>query len=341
MKQRTFYLDNVCCVLILHMIYTYHIAHSCGGFKPTVVVFIGTTLSFFMSWFFFKGGMMHKDTSTKQILHKSIKRLLVPFLIFLLIGLLLDGWIQYTKNIDFVFVSFIKGEIVTFLTFALLWPTGASWFLLSLFIARICFNILQKRIHPIIISIVFACFAYAIYIMNCHDWEFRVFIPGHNSYLDIPTFYMGNMCHGLSVYSLGYWLKEKQFHRTIFVLALALFVLKYIIPAGIDFRANNSYDTNFMLSVLYGMSGCVVINNFFKRFCNKRLPIITYIGRNSMVYYLVHFPVMYVTTCLFWDSFENKDLWIRFVVLSSIVTISLILADYLFRVKKIRFLIGG
>lgn len=96
----------------------------CGEFKPTTIAFIDTTLSFFMSWFFFKGGMMHKDTSTKLIFQKSVKRLLVPFLSFLLLGLLLDGWIMSTKNPDFNCISFIKGEIVTFLANAILWPTA-------------------------------------------------------------------------------------------------------------------------------------------------------------------------------------------------------------------------
>lgn len=323
------------------MIYTYHIAYSCGGFEPPVIAFISTTLSFFMSWFFFKGGMMHKDTSTKLIIQKSARRLLVPFFLFLLLGLLLDGWIQSTKSIDFNVVSFIKGEIATFLAFLILWPTGASWFLLSLFVARIGFNVLHKRIHPIIITIIFACIAYAIHIMNYHGWEFSVYMPGHNSHYDIPKSYMGNMCHGLAVYSLGYYLKEKQFDRTIFVIALVLFVLKYFIPSGIDFRANNPTGTNFMLSVLYGMSGCVVINNIFKRVCNKGFPLVTYIGCNSMVYYLVHFPVMYVTTSLFWEPFADKELWYKFLVLSIIVTIFLIIAEYVFRIKKMRFIIGG
>ena len=188
---------------------------------------------------------MHKDTSTKLIFLKSSRRLLVPFLLFLLLGLLLDGWIQSTKSIDFNCVSFIKGEIGIFLKYLILWPTGVSWFLLSLFVARIGFNVLHKRIHPVLITIVFACFAYAIRIMNCRGWELSVYIPLiHNLHLDIPTFYMGNMCHGLSVYSLGYYLKEKQFDRTIFLIALALFVLKYIIPSGIDFRANSPSGTN-------------------------------------------------------------------------------------------------
>ena len=81
---------------------------------------------------------MHKDTSTKLIFQKSVKRLFVPFLSFLLLGLLLDGWIMSTKSPDFNCISFIKEEIVTFLANAILWPTACSWFLLSLFVARYC-----------------------------------------------------------------------------------------------------------------------------------------------------------------------------------------------------------
>lgn len=154
MKQRSFYLDNICCVLILHMIYTVHIASSSGRLKPALISFVGTTLSFFMSWFFFKGGMMHKDTSTKLLLKKSTKRLLIPFLLFLIFGFLLDWWIKSTNKPDFNCISFMKGEFVLFLKLLILWPTGASWFLLSLFVARVGFNILQHRIHPLIITIV-------------------------------------------------------------------------------------------------------------------------------------------------------------------------------------------
>lgn len=284
---------------------------------------------------------MHKDSSTTLIFQKSVKRLLIPFLLFLLLGLLIDGWIQYTKSSDFNALSFMRKEIGTFSTLLILWPTGPSWFLLSLFVARISFNVLYKKIHPLIITIVFACFANIIYIMNSHGWEISIFIPGHHAHLDFPTFYMGNMCHGLSVYSLGYYLKEKQFGRTIFAAALALFILKYIISIGIDFRANEPSGDYFMLSVLSGMSGCIVFNNIFKRIGNIRIPIVTYIGSNSMVYYLVHAPIIYVTTSLFWEPFAKEELWYRFLVLSVIVTIFLAIAEYIFRIKKLRFIIGG
>jgi hypothetical protein len=323
------------------MIYTWHISYSCGGFNPLPIELIGTTLSFFMSWFFFKGGMMHKKSTTKELFRKSVKRLLLPYVIFLFIGLLLECVIKFTSIEDLTIPSFLKAEISNFISTSIIWPTAASWFLLSLFVARIAFNCLYTKVHPLLITASFAFAAYGIFLMTNHSWTLGLHMPGHNTVLNIPTFYMGNMCHGLAVYSLGYYIKDRQFNKAIFLFALILFVLKYFIPASIDFRANTPSGVNFMLAVIYGMSGCIVINNIFKRFANKRISIISHIGGNSMVYYLIHYPVMYTTISLFWKPFEDSELWLRFIVLSSIVTISLVFADLLFRCEKLRFIIGG
>lgn len=343
MRQRSYYLDNVCCVLIMHMIYTTHIAYNCGPEVPDVFGIIGSVLSFFMSWFFFKGGMMHKDSTTKELLRKSTKRLLIPYIIFLIVGIGLDFIIKCSQNGDLYILGFLKEELSIIFTISIVWPTGASWFLLSLFVARIFFNVLRTKVHPIIITIAFAFLAYGIFVMQTNNCLYRIKFPGITSYLDVPTFYMGTMCHGLSIYSLGYYLKEKQFSRIWFVPAVMLFVLKFVFPAGLDFRANEVYgDTNlYMLAVVYGMSGCIVMNNLFKTFFDKRIPLITHIGTNSMVYYLVHFPILHTIKVLYLKPYIEYEFLIRFFSISAIITLVLIVADFVFRYKKLRFIIGG
>ena len=164
-KQRAYYLDNICCILIIHLIYTGHIADSCGDDEPLVISWVCQTLSFVMSWFFFKGGMMHKETSTRKLIEKSTQRLLVPFVIFLFLGLLLDGAVLLVDNPERLNAfQFLRNEFDTFVTTTILWPTAAIWFLLALFVARIGFNALFHRIHPLLISLFFSCTAYLIYL---------------------------------------------------------------------------------------------------------------------------------------------------------------------------------
>lgn len=70
------------------MIYTYHIAFICSidDIQPTIISIVRTLFSFFMSWFFFKGGMTHRIESTTYIIKKGFNRLLIPYLFFSFIG---------------------------------------------------------------------------------------------------------------------------------------------------------------------------------------------------------------------------------------------------------------
>lgn len=46
-------------------------------------------LSFFMAWFFYKSGMFYKDRNFNEVFRYGIKRLIVPAIVFSLIGFIL------------------------------------------------------------------------------------------------------------------------------------------------------------------------------------------------------------------------------------------------------------
>ena len=148
------------------------------------------------------------------------------------------------------------------------------------------------------------------------------------------------MSLGLMCYSFGYVLKDKQYLKWIVLGATILFVAKYFVWADLDFRANNPCGSNYWLSVLYGVTGCIVINAFFKRIANVRIPVLTIIGENSMIYYLVHYPVMYFIAQRFYGSVFDMSPEARFVVLSGLLAIVLWVSGILFRNKKLGFLFG-
>ena len=339
MKQRDFYLDNICSLLIIHMIYTCHIAHACGHCLPTIIKAIGTSLFFFMSWFFFKGGMVHKIGPFKEIFKKSVKRLFVPYVIFLLVGLLLDGILKFATDETLTLITFLKGEVGIFASTAIIWPTGVSWFLLSLFIVRLTFNFFISKAHPILLVSFFLFLGYGMYLIQCYVRTYGIQFAGYTLHR-FPV-YLGNICHGITLYSLGYYLKDRQFNRSLFVTAFLLYIAHFFIPAGIDFRANNSYGKNYIWSAICGMAGCIVINNLFRRYLNRKVRVFTHIGCNSMVYYLIHYPIIFTTIELFLAPVKDDDFMINFSILSFVVTILLIVSEYLFRIKKLRFIIGG
>lgn len=62
-SNRVYYLDTICGILILHMIFIIHLPHFVGTECPSWIIFKGPkmVLDFFMSWFFFKSGMFFKE----------------------------------------------------------------------------------------------------------------------------------------------------------------------------------------------------------------------------------------------------------------------------------------
>ena len=110
--------------------------------------------------------------------------------------------------------------------------------------------------------------------------------------LYIP-YYIGNIFHGLACYSAGHLLKEKQFNRYILLLSLVLFLIHFIYPSILGVRSN-SCDKNYFLGTIYNLSGIIVFNNIFYRFFNKKIGLLSYVGQNSMVYYVTHYIVLSV-----------------------------------------------
>lgn len=78
-------LDAVGGLLIMYMMLT----HLYGHYEvPKGVFYLGVSqlLTFFMAWFFFKAGMFYKQERPKDVFIKKFNRLLVPFVIYSIIG---------------------------------------------------------------------------------------------------------------------------------------------------------------------------------------------------------------------------------------------------------------
>jgi len=285
---------------------------------------------------------MFKDRNVMDTFKSSAKRLLLPYFVFLIIGLLCEAYFNSQQQVPASFSLFLKTRLLEIVDKSTLEAVSPCWFLLSLFVVRVVFQMCVKlKISPILLAVVSLVVAYLVYYCSVlHDYSYSLqWGDGHCWNLHLP-YYLGNMSLGLMCYSLGYVLRDKQFSRWIVYVTFLLFVAKYFVWAELDFRADNPWGTNYWLATLYGVSGCVVFNNLFRRIAAKRIPVLTNIGENSMIYYLVHWPVMYFITQRFYGSVFDLSPEVRFAVLSSILVFVLWLSGLLFRNKKFGFLFG-
>ncbi len=340
-QQRLLYLDNISALLIINMIFFCHQIVFCD-YTNSAISFVGELLSFFMAWFFFKAGMMFKLRPVKAVAYISARRLLVPYVSFTFVGLVILACQEFFVNGNPLTFGFFKDQFWWLVNWSTLFPSMACWFLLSLFVVRVSYAVMAKRKMPpqilIGIGILVAWLVYELSVKA--QWYYPLSVGSHHFQLHLP-FYVGNIFHGLAFYALGAWLREKQFSRILFALATVVFVAKFFFPAVIDFRANDVSGDNYFLGVAYELSGCIVINNIFKYVANRPIGWLSYIGRNSMVYYLVHYPFMKVICYFFYAPFAAMSGEVRYLLLSGILVVFLFLSDFLFRNKAAGRLVGN
>lgn len=336
-SNREVYLDNICGLLILNMIFIAHVAYYIH-YYPLPLSVIGEILSFFMPWFFFKAGMVFKSKSLRKCIKTSIIRLLVPFCIFNAIGVAWDLYIAYNNAHaigEKLHWNYLTYELTIIRDYQSSFTSLACWYLYTLFVVRILFQLLYNKIPPAFLFVVGILLNYWFY----KNGNTPVIWRGSSF---VPPFYLGNISFALAFYAIGYWIKDFQFNKWFFSISACLFILKFVIPSSYDERINTLHSGYYILAILYGISGCIVFNNIFKKFFNRKIMILSYMGEHSLVYYLVHFsPIMIFVYYCNNSSLGNLDNSAQFLLMVIILIFIFLLADLLYKNPKLRFIFGG
>jgi hypothetical protein len=302
--QRNIHLDWICGLLIIHMI---------GGHIAQFMherYILDSVFFFFMPWFFFKSGMFHKIKKEDVIIIKSAKRLLIPFIVFSLIGELflmfkLIGLERYTLS-EFgirVFKYAIYNGICE--------GNLPLWFLLTLFMDKICFNLLQlKQISHV--SIIIGSFLVAIFLRYLK--------------INFPP-YCISFFTGLFFYSMGFYLKNFQYSRWLFFLSiLAVLSITLFMPTFINMRDSTVRYGNFVIWFPYALSGIIVINNLVKNIPYLlNISLIIKIGQNSMPIYVTHWIILsIVEIVLMLIGVQSRSVFMWVMIFACIIVLPLL-----------------
>lgn len=171
------------------------------------------------------------------------------------------------------------------------------WFLFTLFWTQLIFNYLfQKKLS-----------AYWM-VFGGLIWAIIMYLLGYNS----PT-YMVNIPLAIAVYALGYLWKDNQFTKRYVSIALIAYLSVMIYcPSHLIFAANVlNPEGVYVLSLVFSIAGCILFNNIFKYIPN--FPVLQYIGRHSMVYYISHWLML--TLCLIiFGKLWHSNFWLVVVM---------------------------
>ncbi|MBP5547900.1 MAG: hypothetical protein J6X58_03285 [Bacteroidales bacterium] len=241
-EKRQNHIDCAHGLMILHMMF-YHLCGSIIQDTPYYYPLLHT-FAFFMAWFFFKSGMFYKDRKIKEVLLLGLKRLVIPALIFSLIGFVCyliakRPETTFSNEIDYLYVVGAFRGI------------GPMWFLTSLYLVQIVYSLIflinkthKTHLNPAIIAVI--SFAWLFF----------------NKYLGLRPLWAYNIPLGLLFYSLGHLFKELQYNRIVVIVCIVIYSGFYFIHTNIDFMFGRFKP--FVIAIPWALAGCILINVLFK-----------------------------------------------------------------------------
>lgn len=326
--QRERYLDVVCGIMVIWMILGHAIAY-CGLKDSFLYTFPHRFLPFFMPWFFFKSGMFYVQRTEKQVVMGVVRRLLVPYLTFIIGTYIIFDLYPIPK--DGLWNSLFQYMTPIIQTGA---PAGniALWFLLSLFFVRVLSNqLIVFGIKPFVVCIVLAVGMVLLHHVKQQAAWIQLAEPR----------YLYNTLVGLLFYSAGAWLKQRQFERRVMFVSLGIhLVIVIFFFSFVDMFPNELQDGYYSLWIVSSITGCIVINNLFRYCCKaNNFPLLQYVGENSMTFFLVHFWVLNVASSLFSKmGFDNSYLRLLFLLIACVFSLPIV--NGLLRKNNLRWMIG-
>ena len=314
--NRIEYLDSAGGILLIHMI-AWH-CWQCANLPQDA--FWLRLLSFFMPWFFYKAGMFYKPNDTITVIKKGWKRLIIPYIIYSLLGSCVLCVKLIVSN-EFILQNFV----ITF--FSSLVKTGSVpgnlplWFLFSLFIVRILYNFVHNKLGQ--------KYIWAIISITIILWIFSNYVHS------ILPMYVLNISTGLFFYLLGNKLKNIHCNWKIVFLLVILYLCSVIFfPQIVDMRTTKIIHGNFYGWLLISAIGIIAFNSFSCKVMDN-VNIFSMIGKNTMPIYCWHWIVLLIISSIsIFNSINNYEYFIiELISILALIPIFIYFDKIILRVK--------
>ena len=325
-ERRNNTLDTAAGILIIRMILGHYLTMAHWG--DTILFKSMNVLFFFMPWFFFKSEMFcsAEKIDNKIFLTNNLKKFIIPYALFSFIGFAIALVLTIIDNRTIT--SFAVSQCKDILFRQAIWFNAPLWFLLSLFFARVAFNYLRKYInHYVLVSfLLIAAFAH------------HIFLAKHGIY------WGGNICSGLLFYILGFKLREIQYKKNILFIAIVILAIITLTRPSIVTMYGNILLYNggiYLLWYPFCLAGIIVFNNLIKR-VSVFLEHFHFddFGRNSMVYYVLHWPLALLICTIYSKSTDSPNNYELMLCLCLTCFGLLPLLTKMFETKRLSMFVG-
>lgn len=284
MKQRNHAFDLLCglCIVRMVMLHVAGICHLRGEYH------FGKLMAwtfFFLSFFFFKAGYFNKTVAGNSwaFIKDKGKRLLVPYLTWGLIG-------------NLVYFGFLYGWprmfVLTMRTvrWSHLWEQSQFygnppvWFLFSFFMMYVCVHLWRRFVPRVQWAwLVLPFVSYGL-------WK-----AGNPLWMSL-----GNVPLGIFFFELGHWWHRAQIRLSsrwfmgISLLMIVLFLYGNRHWHGEFDMALNKWIQNPWGALTNSVFAVCGLSGVLLSLPMRRVPLLGFIGEHSMVFFVMHYPIIYL-----------------------------------------------
>lgn len=290
--NRIKYLDIASGIMIVWML-IYHALYPMYEDRISAAI---PFLYFFMPWFFYKSGMIFQTNDAKSLLIKDFKKLMVIFIIWSVIGYIMMVLWHLFHSEELMLWRPIRSLILN----CSVPMNNALWFLPVLFMVRQLTNWLLTRFKSHTIAICSLIFAIICLVLN-------KYISPHN----LPT-WISATAWGMFFFSSAMFLREYEVKKWMIILSISIYIVSLFTSIPSVYGATEPGVLLNSIWYVTSLFSCICFNNVcrFIVYSYNRIgqnmndkylfPILTYVGRNSMSFYVVHYIIFRIAFDLIW-----------------------------------------
>ena len=281
LKKRSNAFDLLCGLCILRMVTLHAICQTQLRQTPWWRETMAWTF-FFMSFFFFKAGYFNKGITGKTIpyLKDRIRRLFVPYISWGIIGgAIAFFWLcLFPEGIDKGITALAKFRWhVGGLTFG----NSPLWFLLSFFTTYILMHFIERVRYLHWVVLLFPLVGYWLFLQGNPLWFYL-----SNVFCGTFFFYLGKVWH----HTLD---RLSRYQALFFSILLCVgFVFANIYLHGEYEMKMNLWIGPFWQVLLIMPLSLLGISGVLLSVPTPRVPVFNYVGEHSMVYFVMHYPII-------------------------------------------------
>lgn len=310
--NRKEYIDAVAGIMILWMMF--------GHLQQVTDWYLDypNILFFFMPWFYYKAGALSKKRTLREIANTGGGKFAKPFVTYGLIGQVILVVCMLMEH-----ETSLKPYLYTPIRCLLLGGTIPGnlplWFLPSLFTTQCLFAFLQeKKVNVYACALIGLLGGLIFMLINCR------FVPA----------YIGSGIFGVCYFAMGKILHKYEGNCKVlvgvFVFCAVLLLIDHTPISDIggvaQFRGTM---WDYFHGVGVALCGCFIIDTvFFYLQSILKFPLLRWIGRNAMDFYVLHWIILLaMQRLLLGDIFHMWDAKLQFVVggLSCMILIPMII----------------